>query len=228
MDLDALSGVIAYKHSGEGVMTVTAAVDRITIKNQLTQLCDLQLSGQVTFATGRSSMEISCEVARAPMAGEKVRPDDVLLTCAFTMVSLDPATKKPVNIAPLQIDSPEENDMFDLGERNYEAKKALAKVALGKTAPNDEESDLIHRMWLKQLEYRGWSFSLLPPSVYEVLTGLPQDSSNSTTKPDNVTFMEHTRLHSAQIMQPQVSSSRVVHFSIHQLIDPSTATDITS
>lgn len=33
MDLDALAGVVAYKHTGEGVSTVTAAVDRITIKN---------------------------------------------------------------------------------------------------------------------------------------------------------------------------------------------------
>ena len=29
MDLDALSGVVAYRHTGEGVSTVTAAVDRI-------------------------------------------------------------------------------------------------------------------------------------------------------------------------------------------------------
>ena len=29
MDLDALAGVIAYRHTGEGVSTVTAAVDRI-------------------------------------------------------------------------------------------------------------------------------------------------------------------------------------------------------
>lgn len=54
MDLDALAGVVAYKHTGEGVSTVTAAVDRITIKNPLREICDLELSGQVTFATGRS------------------------------------------------------------------------------------------------------------------------------------------------------------------------------
>lgn len=53
MDLDALSGVIAYKHTGESVTTVTAAVDRITINHPLEELCDLELSGQVTFATGR-------------------------------------------------------------------------------------------------------------------------------------------------------------------------------
>lgn len=35
MDLDALSGVIAYKHTGESVTTVTAAVDRITINHPL-------------------------------------------------------------------------------------------------------------------------------------------------------------------------------------------------
>lgn len=86
MDLDALSGVIAYQHTGESVTTVTAAVDRITIKHPLKELCDLELSGQVTFATGRSSMEISLQVAKAPEQGCQVKKEDVLMTCAFTMV----------------------------------------------------------------------------------------------------------------------------------------------
>lgn len=94
MDLDALSGVVAYKHTGDSVTTVTAACDRITINHPLTEICDLELSGQVTYATGRSSMEISLQVAKAPGEGEKVKPENVLLTCTFTMVSLDPATKK--------------------------------------------------------------------------------------------------------------------------------------
>ena len=86
MDLDALSGVVAYKHTGEFVTTVTAAVDRITINNPLREICDLELSGQVTFATGRSSMEISLRVAKAPEKGENMKKEDVLMTCAFTMV----------------------------------------------------------------------------------------------------------------------------------------------
>lgn len=94
MDLDALSGVIAYKHTGDAVTTVTAACDRITINHPLTEICDLEYSGKVTYATGRSSMEISLQVAKAPKEGEKVRNEDVLLTCQFTMVSLDPGTKK--------------------------------------------------------------------------------------------------------------------------------------
>ena len=94
MDLDALSGVIAYKHTGESVTTVTAACDRITINHPLTELCDLEYSGQVTYATGRSSMEITCQLAQAPKEGQQVKKEDVLLTCTFTMVSLDPGTKK--------------------------------------------------------------------------------------------------------------------------------------
>ena len=155
MDLDALSGVIAYKHTGESVTTVTAAVDRITIKHPLKKLCDLELSGQVTFATGRSSMEISLQVARVAEDSAKVRPEDVLLDCAFTMVSLDPKTKRPVAIAPLLVENSEDRRLYCLGENNYKAKKEFAKTALRKQTPNDQESDLIHAMWLKQLEYHG-------------------------------------------------------------------------
>lgn len=96
MDLDALAGIIAYKHTGEGVQVVTAACDRISIENPLTELCDLEYSGQVTYATGRSSMEITCKVSKAPAEGQVSRPEDILLTCMFTMVALDPETKKYV------------------------------------------------------------------------------------------------------------------------------------
>lgn len=96
MDLDALAGVVGYKHTGDNVTMVTAAVDRIVIENPLKEICDLELSGQVTYATGRSSVEVSLQVAKAPAKGQQVKEEDVLITCAFTMVSLDPATKKYV------------------------------------------------------------------------------------------------------------------------------------
>lgn len=91
-------------------------------------------------------------------------------------VSLDPTTKKwelwillwryqfltnpedrPVSISPLRVETEEEKQLFALGEKNYDAKKALAKINLRKQTPNDLESDLIHEMWLKQLEYHGES-----------------------------------------------------------------------
>jgi acyl-coenzyme A thioesterase 9 len=86
MDLDALAGVVSYKHTGDSVMTVTAAVDRITLQHPLSEICDLELSGKVTFATGRSSMEVSLRVAKAPEEGKEVQDSDILMTCAFTMV----------------------------------------------------------------------------------------------------------------------------------------------
>lgn len=94
MDLDAFAGVIAYRHTGDSVTTVTAACDRITIEHPLMEICDLELSGKVTYATGRSSMEISLQIAKALPEGQKHKPEDILITCAFTMVSLDPVTKK--------------------------------------------------------------------------------------------------------------------------------------
>jgi acyl-coenzyme A thioesterase 9 len=86
--------VTTDKHTGDDVTTVTASCDRITIHSPLTEICDLQLSGRVTYATGRSSLEITMQVAKAPQEGEKVRDEDVLINCTFTMVSLDPGTKK--------------------------------------------------------------------------------------------------------------------------------------
>ncbi|KAL9635531.1 MAG: hypothetical protein Q9164_003394 [Protoblastenia rupestris] len=201
MDLDALSGVVAYKHTGDAVTTVTAAVDRITINHPLQSICDLELSGQVTYATGRSSMEISLQVAKAPKKDQQVKKEDILMTCAFTMVSLDPATKKPVAISPLQLDTAEEKNLFALGERHMNEKKALAKKALRKQTPNDEESDLIHAMWLKQLEYHGISIPRTAPTQTQLIRSI--DPNIPTRKPQNLTYMSATTLHSSQIMQPQ-------------------------
>jgi len=183
MDLDALSGVVAYKHTGDGVTTVTAACDRITIQHPLTEICDLELSGRVTYATGRSSMEITLQVAKASQEGKKATPEDVMMTCQFTMVSLDPGTKKPVNLPPIRVENEEEQRIYDEGEQNSKHRKDLSKRSLLKQTPNDEESDLIHALWQRQLQYHN-----------------PNDSLR---KPANVHFMDQTQLSTASIMQPQ-------------------------
>lgn len=183
MDLDALSGICAYKHTGDDVTTVTAAFDRIIINHPLTEICDLELSGQVTYASGRSSMEITLQVAKAPKPGEKVNKEDIMITCQCTMVSLDPGTKKPVNIAPVRTDTPEEKHLYEQGEKDSTHRRELSKRSLSKTTPNDEESDLIHAMWQRQMRFH--------------------DPNDALRKPDNVQFMDATRLTTAMIMQPQ-------------------------
>ncbi|TAQ84701.1 hypothetical protein B7494_g6975 [Chlorociboria aeruginascens] len=200
MDLDALAGVIAYKHTGDAVMTVTAAVDRITLKSPLNEICDLELSGRVTFATGRSSMEVSLQVARARSEGEERGMGDILMECAFTMVSLDPHTKKPTPIAPLLTTTAEEKQLFAIGQENYNAKKALAKYALRKQTPNDEESDLIHALWLKQLNFSGTATTLLS---YRPHYSLYQYPNTPHTLPTHALPMSRTTISSVQIMQPQ-------------------------
>jgi acyl-coenzyme A thioesterase 9 len=182
MDLDALSGVVAYKHTGPGVTTVTAAFDRITIINPLTEICDLELSGQVNW-TGRSSMEISLQVAKAPAPGEKPRKEDVMISCTCSMVSLDPVTKKSVPINPLVVETAEEKRLYAAGELNSKYKKDLGKVSLLKHTPNDEESDLIHSLWQKQV--------------------LWHDPNDPQRKPENVMDMDKTVLRTAAIMQPR-------------------------
>jgi acyl-coenzyme A thioesterase 9 len=101
----------------------------------------------------------------------------------LSKVSLDPATKKPVAIAPLQTTSPEEEHLFAQGQANYDLKKSLSSQALRKQTPNDEESDLIHALWLAQLDYH--------------------DPSTSARKPSSAVYMSSTTIHSVQIMQPQ-------------------------
>ncbi|GIZ44328.1 hypothetical protein CKM354_000752900 [Cercospora kikuchii] len=192
MDLDALAGVVAYKHTGDAVTTVTAAFDRITIEHPLTEVCDLEYSGQVTYAAGRSSMEITLQVAKAPPKGQKPKPEDVMMTCQCTMVSLDPATKKPVNIAAVRTDTEEERRLFEEGEKNGQRRKELAKHSLLKQTPNDEESDLIHAIWQRQLQYH--------------------DPADSMRMPSNVIAMDATQLRTASIMQPQYRNRH--HFMI--------------
>ncbi|KAK8034559.1 hypothetical protein PG993_009554 [Apiospora rasikravindrae] len=183
MDLDALSGIIVYKHTGPGVTTVTAALDRITIAHPLTEICDLEYSGQVTYASGRSSLEITCKVARARPEGEPSKPEDVLLTCTFTMVALDSTTKKPVNVPRLEYTTPEEERIFKTGEAKSLAKKEALKTSLLQTEPNDAESALVHKMWLQQIQYH--------------------DPNDDLRKPANVVPMARTQLSTAAIMQPQ-------------------------
>lgn len=60
---------------------------------------------------------------------------------------------RPASIAPLLVETEEERRIFKKGEENYLAKKALRKRSLLEKAPDDEESNLIHSMWTKEMSY---------------------------------------------------------------------------
>lgn len=65
------------------------------------------------------------------------------------------STTRPVNVNPLKIETPEEQRIYDLGERNSRVRKERRETSLLKHTPNDLESDLIHAFWQKQLQYHG-------------------------------------------------------------------------
>lgn len=51
------------------------------------------------------------------------------------------------------MENAEEEKLFKKGEANYQAKKALRTRSLLEKAPDDEESNLIHSMWTKEMSY---------------------------------------------------------------------------
>lgn len=56
-------------------------------------------------------------------------------------------------MAPLIVETEEEKRIFKKGEENSKAKKALRTRSLLEQAPDDEESNLIHSMWTKEMSY---------------------------------------------------------------------------
>lgn len=62
---------------------------------------------------------------------------------------------RPVPINPIKAETEEERKLYEAGERNSKIRKESSAKSLLKTSPNDEESDLIHALWQRQLQYHG-------------------------------------------------------------------------
>lgn len=56
-------------------------------------------------------------------------------------------------VAPLIVETEEEKRLYEKGEENSKAKKALRTRSLLEKAPDEEESNLIHSMWTKEMSY---------------------------------------------------------------------------
>lgn len=207
-DLDALAGVIAYKHcSPAQPVIVTASVDRIYMKKRLDAIEELNvtLSGNVTW-TGRSSMEITIRAAthtedlsvNSTLSPEDIKEENVFLTANFTFVARDPATKKSFAINKLIPETPTQQAEFSRAEK-YNAHKRLeaSKTALIHTTPSDEESDIIHQMWLKQRPDPNKASSF---SDIRSASELPPGASPAQV---SVSLMQETHIASTFMMQPQ-------------------------
>lgn len=113
-----------------------------------------------------------------------------------------------MNVSALIVETEEEKRLYALGERNSQIRKERRNTSLIKHTPNDLESDLIHAFWQKQLQYHGQS----PSSCARHTDSDPLDPHDAVRKPDNLHFMDTTKLQTALLMQPQYRNRH--HFMI--------------
>jgi len=182
-DLDALAGNISFRHVVGNPMLVTAAVDRIALR-QIPVMCKNQrLSGQVTWV-GTSSMEIRMQICEL---GENEQVDDPWLEAYFTFVAVDPDTNKPIKICPLIPESSEERALFELGSLKAAKKKQ-----------NRKQNSIIagERMSEEVVAQEKRAEKLLQDAF--PLLRLP-----SLADPNSI-LMSHTMMQNTLIAQPQV------------------------
>jgi acyl-coenzyme A thioesterase 9 len=182
-DLDALAGNIAFHHVGntDNLMLVTAAVDRIALKDIPVLEKDQRLSGQVTYV-GSSSMEIRIQIHEVNDTKDTIAPD-YWLEGYFTFVAVDPETNRPMKIPPLIPETSEERALFELGALKAKKKKESRKNSSGQIT---EESLKMER---RSEQLLSDAFPLLRmPSLAD----------------PNAILMDHTALSNTTIAQPQV------------------------
>ncbi len=124
-------------------MLVTAAVDRIALRNIPQLENDQRLSGQVTYV-GSSSMEIRMqihEISSDNNSDENNVNVEHWLEGYFTFVAVNPETNKPVQICPLIPETSEERALFELGAMKAKKRKEARKT--GSTV--DGKAKIDHR-----------------------------------------------------------------------------------
>ncbi|XP_046549228.1 LOW QUALITY PROTEIN: acyl-coenzyme A thioesterase 9, mitochondrial-like [Haliotis rubra] len=163
-DLDTLAGCICYTHYSDPdvdpedhapVGIVTALVDRIELHNHVVSpYHDIKMTGHLTWA-GTSSME-------ATMNLEQEINDtwQKILSARFIMVARDPVTNRAAVVNRLVPNGPEEEALFRKGEASKLLRQEEAKKILLKTPPSEEESLIVHDLFLHTIDTKGGTFKV--------------------------------------------------------------------
>uniref|UniRef100_A0A2D4FYF1 HotDog ACOT-type domain-containing protein n=1 Tax=Micrurus corallinus TaxID=54390 RepID=A0A2D4FYF1_MICCO len=170
-DLDSLGVLICYTHTkNEATLRsplsiVTALVDKIGLwKQHIHPDCDIKFTGNVSWV-GKTSMEVKIHMLQL-LDGGIYCP---VLDATFVMVARDPENKRPAFVNPLIVETPEEEKIFNEGEKNKIRRLESSRASLLKVAPTADERNIIHNMFLNTLDSRTVSFRsrvLLPNSVW--------------------------------------------------------------
>ncbi|KAG8137277.1 putative Acyl-coenzyme A thioesterase 9 mitochondrial-like protein [Naja naja] len=170
-DLDSLGVLICYTHTKNEatprspLSIVTALVDKIGLwKQHIHPDCDIKFTGNVSWV-GKTSMEVKIHMLQL-LDGGIYSP---VLDATFVMVARDPENKRPAFVNPLIVETPEEQKIFNEGEKNKIRRLESSRASLLKVAPTADERNIIHNMFLNTLDSRTVSFRsriLLPNSVW--------------------------------------------------------------
>ncbi len=120
--IDICAAIAAQRHSRMAV--VTASVDALQFVRPVYQGWTINLRGSVNF-TGRTSMEVGVRVdAENPMTGEKFHTASAYLT--FVAIGSD---GKPLEIPPVEPETPEQKRRFKAAEARRKHRLALRQSA---------------------------------------------------------------------------------------------------
>ncbi|CEH13031.1 Acyl-CoA thioesterase [Ceraceosorus bombacis] len=154
-DLDNLAGDISYTHVLQGrpkageqsripIFIVTASVDRLDLLQPLRADRDYRLRGGVIYV-GSSAMEVLVTVVELGDSGSET----ICLTGRFTMATRNAKTGRSQRIAPLLLETEEEQKLFQMGEDHKKRKRAFSETSLDRVPPTREEVALLHTQWLQ-------------------------------------------------------------------------------
>lgn len=185
-DLDSLGVLVCYMHNQNHstkmspLSIVTVLVDKIDMcKYSLSPEQDIKFTGHVSWV-GKTSMEVKMKMFQMH-SDDKFWP---VLDATFVMVARDSENKGPAFVNPLVPENKEEEQLITQGELNKSRRIAFSTTSLLKVAPNSEERNVIHELFLNTLDPKTISFQsrILPPKAV---------------------WMEDTKLKSLDICHPQ-------------------------
>ena len=154
--LDSMAGDVCMKHTktkrtknGFDKTLVTASVSGLTSCSRIDIMKNYSLQGYVSYV-GTSSMEVSIEIVQDPLTPN----ENSLSKIFFTMVALDPTTNKAIPVPQLLLESDVERKLFERGKNRVQQKRLKAKDSLTLKGPRDDETQLIHQLYLDSIRLR--------------------------------------------------------------------------
>ncbi len=119
--MDSTAGAVAIKYSRGNV--VTARVDELEFHSPIFVGAMVTCTGVIAYV-GKTSMEVAVTVDVEDLESDE--PPKRALSAYFTMVALD-KMGKPKRVSRLEIETEEEERLFQEGKRRHESYKAKKK-----------------------------------------------------------------------------------------------------